>query len=191
MHTELASSHQPIEYPPFEAPLSTDLLTSVALTGTNHAEDQPVHLRVVKTPRFIEEQSKDDGNFAVGAGFGAVESQAELTEDAGRVSAEVEDELARRRKHVQVNVEQYAGLLGRACPAGVYEYVPDEDSASKEGWNGHKLVINSQVSALCQQIGLVFEVCAELHSLQALRRQGTDTGYHLDCAGRRRRTEIQ
>jgi len=191
MHTDPASSHQPIEYPPFEAPLSTDLLTSVALTGTNHAEDQPVHLRVVKTPQFMEEQSKEDGNFAVGAGFGAVESQAELTEDAGRVTSEVGDELARRRKHVQVNVEQYAGLLGRACPAGVYEYVPDENSASKEGWNGHKLVINSQVSVLCQRIRLISDDYVELHSLQALRHQGSDAGYHLDSARRRRRTEIQ
>ncbi|PPQ81686.1 hypothetical protein CVT24_002921, partial [Panaeolus cyanescens] len=48
-HTSPASQFQPIEYPPFEAPLSTDLMTSVALTGTNHEEDQPVHLRVVKT----------------------------------------------------------------------------------------------------------------------------------------------
>ncbi|KAJ7078466.1 hypothetical protein B0H15DRAFT_749641, partial [Mycena belliarum] len=35
-----------ISYPPFEPPLSTDLLTSVALTGTNHAEGQAIQLRV-------------------------------------------------------------------------------------------------------------------------------------------------
>lgn len=45
-HTKRASECQPTEYPPFQPPLSTDLLTSLALTGTNHAEDQPVHLRV-------------------------------------------------------------------------------------------------------------------------------------------------
>lgn len=28
-----------------------------------------------------------------------------------------------RHEHVKVNVSEYAGLLGRACPAGVYEYV--------------------------------------------------------------------
>lgn len=33
---------------------------------------------------------------------------------------------ARRRAHVRVNVGAYAGLLQRACPAGVYEYVADD-----------------------------------------------------------------
>ncbi|PPR04932.1 hypothetical protein CVT24_007313, partial [Panaeolus cyanescens] len=62
---------------------------------------------------------------------------------------DVERELETRREHVRVNVEQYAGLLGRACPAGVYEYVPDE-AKSTEGWNGHKLVINSQNCIHCK-----------------------------------------
>jgi electron-transferring-flavoprotein dehydrogenase len=73
----------------------------VALTGTNHAEDQPVHLRIGKSET---------------------------------------------KKHVQVNVGEYAGLLGRACPAAVYEYVEAEGKeAEDEGWDGKKLVINSQV----------------------------------------------
>lgn len=139
----------PIEYPPFEAPLSTDLLTSVALTGTNHAEDQPVHLRVVSTQTYIQKGKK---NPAVGAGVGAVRSEAEVEDDAaaeGEKTGEedVQDELERRRRHVKINYGQYAGLLGRACPAGVYEYVPEEGVApgETEGWGGHKLVINSQV----------------------------------------------
>jgi electron-transferring-flavoprotein dehydrogenase len=109
-HTGKAQNFKPIDYPPFEAPLSTDLMTSVSLTGTNHAEDQPVHLLVRKP-----------------------EEQAE--------------ETAKRMEHVKRNVEEYAGLLGRACPAGVYEYVDAEGGSGAEdgSWNGKKLVINSQV----------------------------------------------
>lgn len=113
-HTLTASHFKPIDYPPPQPPLSTDLLTSLTLTGTNHAEDQPVHLRVRK-----------DG---------------------------VED-VSLRKEHVRRNVGEYAGLLQRACPAGVYEYIEDE-AAKEEGWDGKKLVINSQVS------GLVFCIVA-------------------------------
>ncbi|KAF8148389.1 hypothetical protein B0H34DRAFT_736775 [Crassisporium funariophilum] len=156
-HTEPASQHQPINYPPFEAPLSTDLLTSLALTGTNHAEDQPVHLRVVKTAKFLDELKNSasgtgTGNVAVGAGVGAVRSEAEIEVEGQEAKAggeDVKDEIERRRKHVQANVGEYAGLLGRACPAGVYEYVQDEEK-SEEGWNGHKLVINSQNCIHCK-----------------------------------------
>ncbi|KAJ7907090.1 electron transfer flavoprotein-ubiquinone oxidoreductase, partial [Mycena leptocephala] len=46
-----ASACKPIEYPPFEPPLSTDLMSSVALTGTNHGEGEAVHLRVMRGGR--------------------------------------------------------------------------------------------------------------------------------------------
>lgn len=108
-HTLTSSHFKPIEYPPPQPPLSTDLLTSLTLTGTNHTEDQPVHLRVRKDS--------------------------------------VED-MAVRREHVRRNVGEYAGLLQRACPAGVYEYIEDEAVSKEEGWGGKKLVINSQVSGL-------------------------------------------
>ncbi|KAG1810995.1 hypothetical protein EV424DRAFT_1557954, partial [Suillus variegatus] len=108
-HTQPAYRFLPINYPPPQPPLSTDLLTSLTLTGTNHAEDQPVHLRVRK-----------DGN----------------------------ENTALRKLHVQRNLSEYAGLLQRACPAGVYEYVEDETAA--DGWNGHKLVINSQNCIHCK-----------------------------------------
>lgn len=39
-----SSQCQPIDYPKPDGKLSFDILTSVARTGTNHAEDQPVHL---------------------------------------------------------------------------------------------------------------------------------------------------
>lgn len=38
----------PIEYPAPDGKLSFDILTSVSLTATNHAENQPVHLRLPK-----------------------------------------------------------------------------------------------------------------------------------------------
>ncbi|KXN92915.1 putative electron transfer flavoprotein-ubiquinone oxidoreductase, mitochondrial [Leucoagaricus sp. SymC.cos] len=120
-HTEPSSWHQPIDYPAFQPPLSTDLMTSVSLTGTNHTEDQPVHLRVTKTPAFI--------------------NQLDLGEEK-RV----------RREHVERNVSEFAGLLGRACPAGVYEYVDQEggEVENGEGWKGKKLVINSQNCIHCK-----------------------------------------
>ena len=40
------------------------------------------------------------------------------------------------------NLSEYAGLLGRACPAAVYEYA-DADAGSEDA-AGKKFVINSQ-----------------------------------------------
>lgn len=145
-HTEPADWHTPINYPPFQPPLSTDLMTSVALTGTNHAEDQPIHLRVVKTRDYIKEVAKEE-NLATGAGVSAVQSGVEA-------EAVSEDEVAKERetraKHVEVNVGKYAGLLGRACPAGVYEYVDVEGETDEGTWKGKKLVINSQNCIHCK-----------------------------------------
>ena len=128
-HTRPASECKPIEYPPFEAPLSTDLLTSLALTGTNHAEDQPIHLRV---RNYVK--ASDAGK----------EGQEEGEKEKFVEGKDV------KREHVKRNVGEFAGLLGRACPAQVYEYVEDEASADGneegEGWQGKKLVINSQVN---------------------------------------------
>ena len=41
-----AANATPIEYPKPDGVLSFDILSSVFLSGTNHAEDQPVHLRL-------------------------------------------------------------------------------------------------------------------------------------------------
>ncbi|KAA1474478.1 FAD/NAD-P-binding domain-containing protein [Dentipellis sp. KUC8613] len=112
-HTRRAAECKPIDYPPPQAPLSTDLLTALALTGTNHAEDQPAHLRV------------------------RTEGGVESTEA--------------RKNHVKVNVTEYAGLLGRACPAGVYEYVDvEEGSSDQAASDGKKLVINAQNCIHCK-----------------------------------------
>lgn len=44
--TRLADKYPKIEYPKPDGKISFDILTSVSRTGTNHEEDQPVHLQV-------------------------------------------------------------------------------------------------------------------------------------------------
>jgi electron-transferring-flavoprotein dehydrogenase len=44
--TKLAEQCKKIEYPKPDGKISFDILTSVSRTGTNHEEDQPVHLQV-------------------------------------------------------------------------------------------------------------------------------------------------
>lgn len=95
--TELASQHQPIEYPKPDGVITFDLLTNVARTGTNHNEDQPAHLRLT------------DPSIAV-----------------------------------NVNLQQYAGLESRYCPAGVYEFPKDQNG------NQTKLQINAQNCIHCK-----------------------------------------
>jgi electron-transferring-flavoprotein dehydrogenase len=60
-HTGKAQDFKPIDYPHLRQPLSTDLMTSVSLTGTNHAEDQPVHLLVRKPEETTEDDCEEDG----------------------------------------------------------------------------------------------------------------------------------
>ena len=43
-HTKPAAECTPIEYPRPDGKITFDLLSSVALTGTNHDHDQPAHL---------------------------------------------------------------------------------------------------------------------------------------------------
>ncbi|MEG2313201.1 4Fe-4S dicluster domain-containing protein, partial [Brevundimonas sp.] len=45
--TELASKHKPIAYPKPDGKLSFDKLSSVFISNTNHAEDQPAHLKLL------------------------------------------------------------------------------------------------------------------------------------------------
>lgn len=106
-HTGSGLNFKPIDYPKPQPPLSTDLLTSVSLTGTNHTEDQLVHLQV---------RGGEEG----------------------------------RKHHVAENVGKFAGLLGRACPAGVYEYVDAQAGETQGVAEGKKLVINSQNCIHCK-----------------------------------------
>ncbi|WP_296165669.1 electron transfer flavoprotein-ubiquinone oxidoreductase [uncultured Brevundimonas sp.] len=45
--TELASRHKPIAYPKPDGKLSFDKLSSVFISNTNHAEEQPAHLKLL------------------------------------------------------------------------------------------------------------------------------------------------
>ncbi|KAG0237999.1 hypothetical protein BGW41_008264 [Actinomortierella wolfii] len=94
-----AKSAKPIEYPKPDGVISFDLLTSVSRTGTNHAENQPVHLRL---------KDKD--------------------------------------VPVQRNLKIFDGPEQRFCPAGVYEFVDDENGP--EG--AKRLQINSQNCIHCK-----------------------------------------
>ncbi|KAL1921552.1 uncharacterized protein VTP21DRAFT_11268 [Calcarisporiella thermophila] len=49
-----ASQFKPIDYPKPDGVITFDLLESVSRTGTNHEEDQPVHLQVADKRRAVE-----------------------------------------------------------------------------------------------------------------------------------------
>ncbi|EDW01806.1 electron transfer flavoprotein-ubiquinone oxidoreductase, mitochondrial [Drosophila grimshawi] len=92
-----ANVSERIVYPKPDGKISFDLLSSVALTGTNHEGDQPAHLTL-----------KDD------------------------------------RIPVDHNLAIYEGPEQRFCPAGVYEYVPNEEGGNM------KLQINAQNCIHCK-----------------------------------------
>ncbi|SDL94811.1 electron-transferring-flavoprotein dehydrogenase [Oryzisolibacter propanilivorax] len=94
-----AAECQPIVYPKPDGKLTFDRLSSVFVSNTNHAEDQPAHLKL-----------KD----------AAVPTQ--------------------------INLPLYAGPESRYCPAGVYEFVPDEAA----GGNAQRLQINAQNCVHCK-----------------------------------------
>jgi electron-transferring-flavoprotein dehydrogenase len=92
-----AKESKAIDYPKPDGKVSFDLLSSVALSGTNHEPDQPAHLTL-----------KDD-------------------------SVPVDHNLA-----------IYDGPEQRFCPAGVYEFVANEDGT------GQRLQINAQNCVHCK-----------------------------------------
>ena len=94
-----AAECEPIVYPKPDGKLTFDRLSSVFISNTNHAENQPSHL-TLKDPSVP----------------------------------------------VQVNLARYAGPESRYCPAGVYEFVPDE--AAGEG--SQRLQINAQNCVHCK-----------------------------------------
>jgi electron-transferring-flavoprotein dehydrogenase len=91
-----ASECAPIAYPKPDGKLTFDRLSSVFISNTNHAEDQPAHLTL---------------------------------KDAS--------------VPVQVNLSKYAGPESRYCPAGVYEFVKNDD-------NTERLQINAQNCVHCK-----------------------------------------
>jgi len=95
-HLRRADLYAPIDYPKPDGVISFDRLTSVAFSYTNHAEDQPVHLKV-----------KD-------------------------MELQKESELG-----------EFAGPSTRYCPAGVYEWLEQDDGSMK-------FQINSQNCVHCK-----------------------------------------
>ena len=92
-----ASQATPIAYPKPNGELTFDKLSSVFLSGANHEEDQPCHLKIGDQNRLF-------------------------------------DELA-----------VYGGPSARYCPAGVYEWVDDDEEPSKK-----RFVINAQNCVHCK-----------------------------------------
>lgn len=88
-----------IEYPKPDGVLTFDKLTNVSFSGTNHEENQPIHLTL-----------KDDS------------------------------------VPVATNLALYDGPENRFCPAGVYEYVADEE----KGGDAMRLQINAQNCVHCK-----------------------------------------
>ena len=94
---ERADLHRPVTYPKPDGTLSFDRLTNVAYSYTNHAEDQPVHLKVLD--RELQRESE---------------------------------------------LEVYGGPSTRYCPAGVYEWLIDEESGNP------RFQINAQNCVHCK-----------------------------------------
>lgn len=92
-----AAECDPIEYPKPDGVVSFDLLSSVALSGTNHEGDQPAHLTLKN------------------------------------------DDIPVERNHAV-----FDGPEGRFCPAGVYEYIEDDEQG------GVKLQINASNCVHCK-----------------------------------------
>lgn len=109
---------KPINYPAPDGKLSFDILTSVSLTGTNHAEGQASHLRLPDEEGARARHTETNVGGESGAKYGC------------RWSA---------NGH---GVVEYAGLLGQACPAAVYEYADAE--GGEEDAKGKRFIINSQ-----------------------------------------------
>ena len=141
------SEVKPIEYPQPDGKISFDLLTSVALTGVNHAEGQPSHLR--------------------------------LPDEQGARARHTEKNVAGgyncfKPRDSQLMKIEYAGLLGRVCPAGVYEYADAEGSDADA--EGKKFVINSQVRpAFLSPMGLELIVLVRTVSMCVWEKVYTQT----------------
>jgi electron-transferring-flavoprotein dehydrogenase len=91
-----AAQSTPIAYPKPDGKLTFDKMSSVFISNTNHAEDQPIHLT-----------------------------------------------LKNASVPVDVNLATYAGPEARYCPAGVYEFVRNDDGAER-------LQINAQNCVHCK-----------------------------------------
>ena len=98
--TKPAAECKELEYPKPDGKLTFDLLSSVALTGTNHEADQPPHLTLMddNVPEAVNQV-----RISFHSSFTLIEILTASSEQA-----------------------KYAGPEGRFCPAGVYEYQPND-----------------------------------------------------------------
>ncbi|KAI8064487.1 hypothetical protein BC940DRAFT_327117 [Gongronella butleri] len=75
-----AAECTPIDYPKPDGVISFDLLTNVSRTGTNHAEDQPVHLRLRDKDVPVEQNLKiydgPEGRFCPAGVYEFVDDEA-------------------------------------------------------------------------------------------------------------------
>ncbi|KAI9208857.1 uncharacterized protein BJ171DRAFT_418934 [Polychytrium aggregatum] len=94
-----AKDAKPIDYPKPDGVISFELLENVSRTGTNHAENQPVHLRLKRGPK----------------------------------------------EQLETNYAVYGGPEQKFCPAGVYEYLDDEQNPGQK-----RFQINSQNCIHCK-----------------------------------------
>ncbi|KAG0065472.1 hypothetical protein BGZ90_001765, partial [Linnemannia elongata] len=76
----VATNAQKIDYPKPDGVISFDLLTSVSRTGTNHAENQPVHLRLkdkdVPVERNLKIYDGPEGRFCPAGVYEFVENES-------------------------------------------------------------------------------------------------------------------
>ncbi|KAJ3396386.1 hypothetical protein HDU92_003228 [Lobulomyces angularis] len=94
-----AKEYKPIDYPKPDGVISFELLDNVSRTGTNHRDNQPVHLQLQRGPK----------------------------------------------EQLERNLEIFGGPEQKFCPAGVYEYVDDEENPGKK-----RFQINSQNCIHCK-----------------------------------------
>lgn len=94
--------------------------------------------------------------------------------------------------HASFALLEYAGLLGNACPAAVYEYADAEGGA--EDARGKKFVINSQncihVSGIKWR-GHSRLAYRDFRAVQDMFHQNTHAGYHMDRSRGWRWSQVQ
>lgn len=114
---------KPIEYPKPDNKITFDLLSSVALTGTNHEGMYQNYIDLAVG------QTCYDNNFFFLKKIGDQPAHLTLKDD---------------RLPVDVNLTTYGGPESRFCPAGVYEFVPNDEGGNM------KLQINAQNCIHCK-----------------------------------------
>lgn len=174
--TKKASECQPIDYPAPDGKLSFDILTSVSLTGTNHAEDQPVHLRLPKDEgaRARHVETNVDGTSDLPYRICVLSSPDSSPPHFNRICGSSRSRMPSCRVRV-------SGCRGRCCRRQ-REEIRDQlaELYSRE--------CESIISALQSRVLMPRD---SVFTAQDVFHQDADAGYHLVCARRRRRSQVQ